>query len=129
MEKYYWLIEFSNGEKLCQFNEDKTENKIDFIFLQNHTPFVFHLIPTVENLPIIKILIDNDKRLIYFRKRIGAFTFGINKKDDKNKLLQTLFVCGWQKTINNINIKNLMWIDTEGNILYNCDDLSIKIEE
>ena len=121
MEAYYWTIQYNDGSIENQV-EGVIEKKLDFKSLELRKPFIFSLIPTKEFLPKIQVLIDKDKRLIYFRRRVGC----MNLATGENKLIKTIYAYGWQQTINGASVKNISWIDPEKNMTYLCDNLDIR---
>jgi hypothetical protein len=122
-EQYTWIIEYPDGKRVSQFKEDGTERAWTEIPLIS--PFIFHLIPQDQTLPKATLLIDKNKRLIYFRKRVKSYNLGTSE----DKFLKTIYVYGWQITEGNKNIKSLNWIDIENKIIYSCDDLNIEVKE
>lgn len=124
MDSYYWIITYPDGSQEKQL-DNNCEKKLDFRKLESHPKFIFSLISTSSKLPNLQFLIDNQKRLIYFRRRIKMMNFSTGE----NRLIKTIYAIGWQKTINGNNIKSITWIDELTGQIYNCDDLVIHNEE
>ncbi len=120
-EKYLWEIEYLDGTKVKEISDDGTRNNWTHYI---KPPFIFKLIPNNNSLPPITLLIDKEeKRIIYFKRRVGQFNLGTGE----NKLVDTVYALGWQMTVEGKNVKNIIWVDTNTGMIYNCDDLNVRI--
>lgn len=89
-----------------------------------------------KDVPIFKIILGDDKRIIYAKrkmKRQGRRIFERDTKDPKTgeikkikipvpiNTLQTVIVIGWQKTVNGKNVQAINYIYPDGRIELGSD--------
>jgi hypothetical protein len=117
-DSYYWAIQYPDGKKISQLQPDGTEIAFSKEFEQS--PFIFSWVPISRDLPVVKVLIDKDKRLIYFRRRIGKLDLSRGTQE----LTKTIYALGWQRTVNGTNVKSINWIDGNTGSLVNCDEMN-----
>jgi len=125
MEKYYWVIEYPDGRQIKELLDDGNLSAEAF---KQEPPFVFHLVPTSNNLQPLDILIDKSKRLIFFRRRLRQMKIG-STGERSDILVNTFYASGWQETINGRNVKSIIWLDSNTGKIYNSEELNIKVEE
>jgi len=118
MEQYLWTIDFLDGTK----RSEQEGSKLNFAELDGLS-FVFSLVPQVIGLPPTSTLISDGKRLIFLRRRIKCFG------PAGDKLINTIYCVGWQKTVNGSNVKNLIWINPETKEILNADDINITTQD
>lgn len=122
-EDYYWTVQYNDGSEISQFTNEGTERK--FSDIKQKSPFLFSLKPFDKTKTTYCVVIEGNKRLIYFRRRIGQLKMGSSQSA---KILQTIYVFGWQITIDEKNIKSLTWINPQNNTSYNTDELNVKVQ-
>lgn len=110
---YLWKIEKEDGTILLDQSKDDSLKEI------NNLPKPYYLIlypnptkPEADQKQIHKILLDGDKRWIYFRR--------VYRRVDRlgDHLVRVLYCYGYQRTDNGRNIKVEKWFDPKtGNLL------------
>jgi len=102
--KYVWKATYKDRTEFNQFNEDGTENLFGDIEQDELDEFSFN--SSLGH--TIKLKLKDDMRLICFRRHSMNF-MGQNDKIQ--------YVLGYQKTLDGKNVKTMMFIDDEGNVL------------
>lgn len=77
-------------------------------------------IPKEQNLPVVTVALDNEKRWIVFSRVHGRISGG-NGREIR------LYCIGWQKTIRGVNEKSLLWVYPGGAV--ECADFPTMIEQ
>ena len=122
---YYWVAVYKNKKCLPQFDlETGRENKfskidhsrLDSVMLLPFTNKLSEKIssPTkVLPLPIYRVQLSDKKRLILLRRNIVKFMM----RSQKILKRKTVYLLGWQQTVNGRNVKAVMFIDEQGNVV------------
>jgi len=105
--RYFWKATYKDGSSICQFEEGKERlfSEIDQSRLES-----FAWVPFNSSDPVIIIKLEPWQRLIAVRRNF--ITTGPEGESRK-----TIYLLGWQSTINGRNYKSICYIDpSEGTI-------------
>jgi len=119
-DEYFWIVQYPDGHTISQLQSDGTE--IAFSKEYEQSPFIFVWMPVKEHKPIVSVSIEGEKRLIYFRRRIGQ----LHLSTGRHEIIRTIYACGWQQTVEGRNVKSINWVDPHTNKVHNGDEIYIK---
>lgn len=115
--QYYWLARFSDREEVAQYSINGEEvlyrEVLDRLQAGKGLSFIAW-IPTQKGKPTYVQYIDSSwQRPIVLRRHFVK----VGVLDGEKKAERTIFLLGWQATINGRNYKSILFIDSEtGNI-------------
>jgi hypothetical protein len=107
MTDLYWTAVYNDDTNLSQFNEDGTENGYGAIERDKLTEF--HVHRREDNQTVFAMEITEGQRLVY-RKRNSI-------SGNTGEMNWTIYLIGWQKTVNGENVQSLNWIFPDGAVV------------
>jgi len=113
-----WRAVYNDGTYLDELEPNGTEHafkEINFMKIE-----AFQLI-NQQKIPICQVRLGNGKRLIFARRNLmttGARTIlqGDVKISIPAEAHKVVIILGWQKTVNNVNLKSIFYLLPDGRI-------------
>lgn len=102
-----WVAVYKDGSVLFQHEEDGTENTYKDIDRKNLSEFHLRLKGTDKT--VLAYALEPGQRLIY---RMRHSMSGVSGQ--KN---WTIYMVGWQQTVNGKNVQNISWVFPDGSII------------
>lgn len=106
-EELMWYVVYDDDSIFVQYEEDGTENA--FGSIDRDRLMEFHLIGRTTEKVVLSISMDKDQRLIFRRRNSMSGNTG-----EKN---WTIYMAGWQKTVNGKNVQSINWVFPDGRIV------------
>jgi len=129
MSNFFWKAIYNDGTELPQYDGDKVKKYTD---IDRDKLIAFELLKSGDDIPIVKINLEQDQRLIYRRRcRINISSSG--------RTDEAVYIIGWQRTIDGQNVQSILYVDedckiemigkwSEDNVLY-CAPILIDEEK
>lgn len=105
---YFWFAKFKDGTTLSQYNKDGSENLAKRIFDEEKKENLDQVwwIP-LKNKTSYGLKLEENQRLILVRRNYIRTTADGQERS-------TIYMLGWQKTENEKNIKNILFLNKDG---------------
>lgn len=109
---YHWLARYTDGGQLPQFEGDQEHlfSEVDQRRLASMT-----LVPCKEGLHPHTVALGDGRRLILVRRNLIHVTGGVESGRE------TIYLLGWQQTVNGSNIKSILYVYEDGRTVLDGD--------
>lgn len=118
---WHWRGYYRDGETIDEY--DEAGRSRGFAAVDQSRLVAFQLIPQQSGLPTPHVVITDDCRPVFFRRRThtASLTTG-----EETQPVETIHVIGWQRTVRGVNVQSLMALYSDGSVALVDDQAVIR---